>query len=141
MDEVRPYSQSLERAMASSTASTAVVGESDGFVDGLEGRDGKDRAECLLLHDAGVLPAAAQNRGLVVIAGLAFVSGAAALEPGAIEQRDLDRRAHQFKLFLADQGAHLRGGVEGIADNRLLHGRRDSSRELRSSGLLDVDTF
>src|ERR1017187_2769687 len=50
------------------TAVLAVVGESDGLVEGFEGGDGKNRAECLLLHDAGVLPAAAQNRGLVVIA-------------------------------------------------------------------------
>ena len=106
-----------------------------GLLLGVEGQHGHDRAENLLAHDAVLVGAAVEDRGRDEPAAVEAVPRhtlAATEQARAAGHAARDMGQHLLHMRLRNQRAHLRRGVERIAEHdlrRALHaGARGISR-------------
>ncbi len=92
------------------------VGQCDGLVLGVEGLDGEDRAEDLLLDHAGVVRQAREDRGLVVVAAVQVEPLAAARDAGALLAGQFDVLLDLPEVPLPRHRSHDGLGGAGVAD-------------------------
>lgn len=103
------------------------VGQGHGLVEGVEGEDGQYRAEDLLAGQPHAGCDVIEDRGLEeTAAGLGAGASAAGAQPGALVETRADVIQHAGEVAGADKGAHLGGGVEGVADPQFM--RRGAGR-------------
>ena len=79
-----------------------------------------DRTEYFLLRDAHVVAHVVENGRLdVIAAGLGHRALAAERDARAFLDADVDIAEHALHMALLDDGAELRGGLEGMAERNL----------------------
>ena len=124
----------VARPDAGAESVDGVVGDGDGLLLRLEGGDGRDRAEDLLLEDAHVV-GAGEDRRLDVVAALDdVVAGAPRQDHGALGRADVDVLFNLRVLREGNLRAHHRGRIERVTG---LDGLRPGDDALHE-GVVDV---
>lgn len=113
------------------------VGEFDGLGLVVEGGDGDDRAEDLLLEDPGVALHVGEDRGLEVVAVREVVGTGAARDQPAFLLADPDVVEDLFVVLGMDQGADFRGRIGGRPDPHVRRPLGEPAGELLVDGTLD----
>ena len=107
------------RPHTGSQAEVAVVGQANGLVVGVEGRDGKDRAEGLLLDDAHVLRHVGEQRRRVEVRP-EFGQALSALQQARAMQHGVSHMlVHHAQLALVNERPNFNFRANSVADAQL----------------------
>mmetsp|Transcript_9263 Transcript_9263/g.25038 ORF Transcript_9263/g.25038 Transcript_9263/m.25038 type:complete len:274 (-) Transcript_9263:29-850(-) len=117
-----------------------VVGTLDDFCFRLEGQNGHDHAEDLVLHDLHVVTTIGENGRFQEPAGTWEACAAVQQCRAVLVASNVDVMLDLLHVLLRDHGANLGRLVHGISDSKFLCALHETIQELRHDGVLDEDT-